>query len=191
MAEETQSHQLPDGATSEWRPSRATIWAWAILSIPIFILAMGAYLNTAAHGASQAGGSIGLMDMLAVAALSIAIVGVHEAVHGVFMVAFGAKPQFGVLTSSGIPVGLYATAPGYHFSRARYLMVCLAPLAILSPLGLLLCWLPFGGYFVIPFALQLAGCIGDATIAWHVLHAPRGSLCEDMRDGTRFWPAAA
>ena len=88
-------------------------------------------------------------------------------------------------------MGFYATAPGHRFSRRQYLLVCLAPLAILSPLGILACWLPFGGYFVLQFAIQLAGCIGDATIAWHVLRASADAECEDMRDGTRFWKTAA
>ena len=59
-----------------------------------------------------------------------------------------------------------------------------------NPLGIPVCMLPFGGYLVLPLAIHLSGCLGDATIAWHTLRAPAGALCEDMRDGCRFWSAA-
>jgi hypothetical protein len=49
--------------------------------------------------------------------------------------------------------------------------------------------LPIGGYLVLPFAMHLAGCIGDVTIAWHVLRGPSDVLCEDLRDGLRLWKA--
>jgi hypothetical protein len=180
-----------DGLIAEFRPGKVTIWAWAILSIPLFLVAVGVYATAAAHGANQAEGTIHPIDLLVVIALSAALLCIHEGVHGVVMIAFGASPRFGILKSSGLPMGFYATSPGYLYTRPRYFIVCLAPLAILSPLGLALCWLSFGGYLVIPFAIQLAGCIGDVTIAWHVLRAQRGALCEDMRDGTRFWKAEA
>jgi Putative zincin peptidase len=180
-----------DGLIAEFRPGKVTIWAWAILSIPLFLIAVGVYATAATHGATHVEVTMRLGDLAAVVALSVAMVCIHEAVHAVVMIAFGASPRFGVLMSSGLPMGFYATSPGYRYTRPRYLIVCLAPLAILSPLGLAFCWLSFGGYLVIPFAIQLAGCIGDVTIAWHVLRAQRGALCEDMRDGTRFWKAQA
>lgn len=191
MAEQPQASALPDGVISEWRPSRVTMWVWVVLSLIITAFAVGFYLYFATHGSSHAEGSFSLGQVLIVVVLSLGLVGVHEAVHGILMRGYGAKPQFGVLKSSGVPMGFYATAPGHRFSRRQYLLVCLAPLAILSPLGILACWLPFGGYFVLPFAIQLAGCIGDATIAWHVLRASADAECEDMRDGTRFWKTAA
>jgi hypothetical protein len=39
--------------------------------------------------------------------------------------------------------------------------------------------------------MHFAGCLGDATIALQVLRAPANAVCEDMRDGTRFWKAEA
>jgi len=190
MSEQSQT-AAPDGLISEFRPSKATIWTWSILSLPLFLLAAGVYAAAATHGAGKVEVTMGMTELVAVLVLSVAILIIHEAVHGVVMIAFGASPRFGVLRSGGLPMGLYATSPGYRYTRPAYLLVCLAPLAILSPLGLALCWLSFGGYMVVPFAIQFGGCIGDATIAWHVMRAPRGALCEDMRDGTRFWSAAA
>jgi hypothetical protein len=190
MSEQLQPESA-DGLIADFRPGKVTLWVWSILTIPLFVIAAGLYLAAAAHGANYTEGSISIVGLLAVIALSVAIACIHEAVHGVVMIAFGGRPRFGVLMSSGVPLGFYATTPGYRYTRPQYLLVCLAPLAILSPLGLALCWLPLGGHLVVPFALQLAGCIGDVTIAWHVMRAPGGALCEDTRDGTRFWKAGA
>jgi hypothetical protein len=190
MSEQTQS-TATDSLIAEFRPGKITVWMWLILTIPLFVIAVGLYLAAATHGANHAEGSISIVGLLAVVVLSVAMVCIHEGVHGVVMITFGGHPRFGVLMTGGLPMGFYATTPGHRYTRPQYLLVCLAPLAILSPLGLALCWLSFGGYLVIPFAIQLAGCIGDVTIAWHVMRAPRGALCEDMRDGTRFWKAGA
>ena len=72
-----------------------------------------------------------------------------------------------------------------------YLIVALLPLAVLAPLGVPACLLPFGAYLAIPFAVHLAGCIGDVTIACRVLRTAGGTVCEDLRDGVRFWKAEA
>ncbi|MGA3057909.1 MAG: DUF3267 domain-containing protein [Candidatus Limnocylindrales bacterium] len=187
MTEQKQASTLPDGVVSEWKPSRATLCLWVILSVPIFLVGVGLYAFIATHGETHATGSASLLQILLVAVLSVGILFVHEGVHGIVILAFGARPQFGVLMTKAGPIGFYATAPGHRFSWRQYLLICLAPLAVLAPLGALACWLPFGGYVVVPFALHLAGCIGDVTIAWHVLRAPSDVVCEDLRDRVRFW----
>jgi len=159
--------------------------------LPIFLVALGAYIFIATHGETHATGSASLPQIVLVVALSVGILCVHEGVHGIVMIAFGARPQFGLLMTKVGPMGLYATAPGNRFGRRQYLLICLAPLGVLAPLGALACWLPVGGYLVLPLAIHAAGCVGDVTIAWHVLRAPSGAACEDMRDGTRFWKPEA
>jgi hypothetical protein len=39
------------------------------------------------------------------------------------------------------------------------------------------------GWVVLPFAVHIAGCIGDWFLIAVALRAPRGSLVEDMKDG--------
>jgi hypothetical protein len=191
VVDEPQAPVLPDGVVSEWRPTRRTFVAWTVLMVPIFVVGLDVYVLAALHGQTHAEGSANLAQTALVVALSVALMCVHEGVHGIVILAFGARPEFGILRNASFPVGFYATAPGRRFSRNQYLLVCLAPLAVLAPLGILACWLPFGGYLVIPFALHLAGCIGDVTISWHVLRSPSSVICEDMSDGTRFWKAEA
>jgi Putative zincin peptidase len=147
------------------------------------------YLGIALGGAIRTAATISLVQIAVVLVLTLLLAAIHEAVHGIVMLAFGAKPEFGVLRVDGVPAGFYATAPGYRFGRRAYLVVCLAPLAVLAPLGVPACRLPFGAYLVVPFAIHLAGCIGDLDIFRHVLAAPSDALVEDLRDGMRLWRA--
>jgi len=87
---------------------------------------------------------------------------------------------------AGIFPALYTTAPGHVFSRAQYLAVAVAPGVALSALGFLACFSPVGGYLVIPLAVHLSGCVGDAAATQRLLRQPAGTGCEDLRDGIRF-----
>jgi hypothetical protein len=189
MALESQAGSFPDGLISEWRPTRGTALAWMILSVPILAMAWALYELVALRGQIPTEWSINSNDMILVLALVLGLACLHEAVHGVVVLAFGARPQFGILKIGGVLAGFYTTAPGHRFSRRRYLILCLAPLVLLAPLGVPACMLPFGAYLAPTFAVHLAGCIGDVGIAWHVLREPSDALCEDLRDGVRFWRA--
>ena len=189
MARLSEGDLLPDGAVSEWRPAGGTYVAWMVTQIPMVAIGIFVYLGVASHGDYPTSGTYSIIDLVILIALVVALGAVHEAVHGAFMVAFGARPEFGILRIEGLVVGFYATAPGHRFTRRQYVIVCLVPLAILAPLGVPACLLPFGTYLVVPFALHLAGCVGDLSIAWHVLRGPRGVLVEDLRDGMRLWKA--
>lgn len=178
---------LPDGVISEWKPTKATVRAWTILSMPITAVALLGYVLVAVHGDIPGSWSIDSNQILLIVALTFALGCIHEGVHGVAMLVFGARPQFGVLKIGGAIGGLYTTAPGHRFGRRQYLILGLAPLVILAPLGVLACLLPFGAYLAVPFAIHLAGCIGDVAIAWHVLNGPPDVVCEDLRDGMRLW----
>jgi len=177
---------IQSGLISEWKPSRATWLVWTVLSLPMFFLALLGYVFIASRGAIPASWSVDLAQL----ALVVALAAVHEAVHGLVMGVFGARPEFGVLRVNGIPLGFFATAPGHRFSRREYLLVALAPFLVMTPLGAAACLLPFGGYLAVPLAIVFGGCIGDLAITWRVLRAPSNADCEDLRDGIRFWKAS-
>ena len=196
MAAETDiSGQVPapEGPSSEWHPTRTTWILWMILGLPILYVGAVVYTLAALHGETQrsVSGTLDMGQLIVVVLLCFGLMWVHEGVHGIFMLAFGARPQFGMLRTGLLPYAFYATDPGHRFARRQYLAVSLAPLAILGLLGIPLCMLPFGGYLVVPFALHLAGCIGDIAISRHVLQGPPTVICEDLRDGVRFWKPVA
>jgi hypothetical protein len=184
---------VPPGLVSEWRPGHVTTVVWTILGTATAVVGLFVY-GSIALGRPLATNSWSISVNLFELALEIALIfglgAIHEAVHGVVIIASGAKPQFGVLKLEGMPAGFYATAPGHRFGRRTYLLICFAPLVVLSPLGIPLCMLPFGVYLVVPFAVHLGGCIGDLTIALHVLRGPRDVVVEDLRDGMRIWRSA-
>jgi hypothetical protein len=193
MAAETDiSGQVPapDGPSSEWHPTRTTWILWAILSLPILYVGAVVYTTAALHGETpRSSGTVEMGALMVVLLLGFGLAWVHEGVHGIFMLAFGARAKFGMLRIGFLPYAFYTTDPGHRFTRRQYLAVSLAPLAILGLLGVPLCML--SPYLVVPFAFHLAGCIGDIAISRHVLQGPPTVICEDLRNGVRFWKPAA
>ena len=56
----------------------------------------------------------------------------HEAVHGVFFLAFGGRPRFGFKPWTRFGPVFYAAAPGSYLDRPRYLAAGLAPAVLLT-----------------------------------------------------------
>ncbi|MGZ6315279.1 MAG: DUF3267 domain-containing protein [Candidatus Limnocylindrales bacterium] len=178
---------------SEYRPTRRTWILWAFLALPLAYIGLVVYVLAARHGEiqGQVTGTVDPIQLAVVSLLIVCLMWVHEGVHGIFMLVCGARPQFGILHVGPVPYAFYTTDPGHRFTRRQFLSFALAPLVILGLLGIPLCMLPFGAYLVVPFVLHLGGCIGDIAIAWQVLKHPPTVMCEDLRDGVRFWGPAA
>ena len=146
------------------------------------------YELVAGHGQMPDAISINIVLTLV---LALALAAVHEGIHGIAMIAFGAKPSFGILRDGRVPAGFYATSPGHRFRRWPYLVVALAPTVILAPLGIPLCWSALGSSLWMPFGAHLGGCVGDLTIVLIVLQTRGDILVEDLRDGMRIWKTAS
>ena len=177
----------PGRPISEWHISDGEVVTWTILGIPLMVAGLAVYGLIGLRGGIPLSWSISSTQIIIVLVLTFGLAWAHEAVHGAVMLAFGARPEFGVLRVSRIPAGLYTTSPGHRFSRKQYLIVGLAPLVVIAPLGIPACLLPFGAYLILPFTVNFAGCIGDISIMWRVARNPKGVLFEDLRDGIRFW----
>jgi hypothetical protein len=182
------SDERADVLAFEWHPGQRTYAWWTLLGALLGAGGGLVYLWIAGH--------FRLPDYISVnigltLALILALGAAHEAVHGVATMVFGARPEFGVLRQGRIPLGFYTTTPGYRFGRNAYLTVALAPLVLIAPLSAVLCWSPLGEALWLPLGVHLGGCIGDLTIARHVLRSPRQTQCEDLRDGMRLWLRAA
>lgn len=129
---------------------------------------------------------ISLLDVLLVVAITLLVVIAHEAIHGMVMLGFGARPRFGATLVGRVLPAIYATAAGHQFTRSQYLAIAMAPGTLVSGLGLWACFGPWAGYLILPLALHLGGCVGDGFAAARVLHEPAGTQCEDLIDGIRF-----
>ncbi|HEX9013998.1 MAG TPA: DUF3267 domain-containing protein, partial [Anaerolineaceae bacterium] len=106
----------------------------------------------------------GLKLALAALAILAVMLVLHEAIHGLFFWIFTrARPVFG----AG-PGYAYAAAPGWYLPRDQYLMVGLAPLVVITLLGLAaLAWVSPGWVMtVIAFvAFNASGAVGDLAVA--------------------------
>jgi hypothetical protein len=138
------------------------------------------------RGVARGSVTVSLFDVVLVVALTLLLVIAHEAIHGMVMRVFGARPRFGATLVGRILPAVYATAAGHRFTRSQYLAVALAPAVLVSGLGLWACFGPWAGYLILPLALHLGGCVGDGFAARRVLHEPTGTRCEDLVDGIRF-----
>ncbi|MDO5501201.1 MAG: DUF3267 domain-containing protein [Propionibacteriaceae bacterium] len=108
----------------------------------------------------------------------------HEAAHGVVMARYGAKPQFGVGVLQGKVPYAYATAPGHKFTRRQFWWMGMMPTFVVNALfAVLVLFLPWGPFLVLPAALHLSACLGDWAILKMISQQPDGTLVEDTRAG--------
>lgn len=140
------------------------------------------------HETGSLNGMIGIPSVVIGIMLVLVL---HELVHGLVMQHYGAKPRYGVIWKA---LMFYATAPGYAFRRDQYTVIALAPLVILSILGVLLIALPLPAELVVLIALcataNFVGAAGDMYLTSIALRYPSRAYIVDEKDGMRvFMPA--
>ncbi len=172
----------------EWKPGRNTWFAWLGLGMLMLFVGVPFYLSLEAHTPLPSSMELPIVPALL---LTFVVAALHEAIHGLAMLPYGARPTFGILRGAGLVQGFYTTADGHRFTRTQYLVMALAPSVVLIPLSVPLVWSPIGWALWVPFAVHLSGCIGDWTIAARVAAAPSGCAFEDLRDGFRIWRRAS
>lgn len=123
-----------------------------------------------------------------VALLAMTVIA-HEAIHGLcFWLFTRERPRFGF---KGMYA--YAAAPDWYLPRRQHLIVTLAPLVVITVIGLLWVWIaPVA--VVIPLllvvVLNAAGAVGDLVAAVWLLAQPATTLVRDSGDAiTLYRPA--
>jgi hypothetical protein len=119
---------------------------------------------------------------MAVVLVVVSIVA-HEGVHGLAILAYGGRPTFGAGIANKAMAYFYCTAAGQRFSITQYAVVALAPTVVINAALVAGLFSSVPGWFVLPFACHVAGCVGDWFLVAIALRAPKGSLVEDMKDG--------
>ncbi len=132
------------------------------------------------------GGGEALGFVAQMIAVTVAMLVLHEAAHGLFFYIFtGERPRFGL--GAGFA---YAAAPGWYLPKCHYVVVGLAPLVLLSLLGLLLMLVVPPGWFLAVMLLvcfNAAGAVGDLWVVLRLLFEPATTLVEDKGAGMRFY----
>jgi hypothetical protein len=160
---------------------------WNAVGVAVTVIALpGFAMPSIFRGFARGSVSVSLLDVVLVVVITVLLVIAHEAIHGMVMLGFGARPRFGATLVGRVLPAIYATAPGHRFTRSQYWAVAAAPGVLISGLGLWACFGPWAGYLILPLALHLGGCVGDGFAARRVLREPRGTRCEDLVDGIRF-----
>lgn len=115
-----------------------------------------------------------------------AMIVLHELVHGLTMCIFGTRPQYGVRLKQLL---FYATAPGSGFRRNAYIIVMLAPLALLSVLAILGMFILQGTAWAMMLAFwaafNIGGATGELALARMVLGYSEKAYIVDEQDGFR------
>lgn len=123
-----------------------------------------------------------LVAIVVVTAIVLLIMVIHELIHGLFFWIFTrSKPKYGF---KGLYA--YAAAPEWYIPRNQFLVIGLAPLIILTLLGLVLFrFLPPLGIFIDVFGMTLnaAGAVGDIFIVALLLRKPASYLFRDFGTG--------
>jgi hypothetical protein len=112
----------------------------------------------------------------------IITISLHELVHGLFFWLFSKHPvHFGVG-----PGYAFAGMPGWFFPRGQYLLIGLAPLVLLSGLGLAACaivplsWL---AAVLTGMIINAGGAIGDMYVCLRISREGPQALIKDTGDG--------
>ncbi len=111
----------------------------------------------------------------------ILMVPLHEAVHAAVILTLGGRPSFGLK----LPLAAYCTAVGQLFTRNGYIAVAIAPLLVLSILGIfaLLAFPSIAALAILGLAGNFAGAVGDLVAVLRVNRLPATVLIADTETG--------
>jgi len=154
-----------------------------VLGIIIRYLLRGVYEGQISFG--------GLISFPIILGVIVATIILHEAIHGVLFLVLGGKPRFGVkLVGRFFPVACYATST-VPILRNQYLLVCLGPFLMLTPvflaIGILATTDNSAALALMAMAMNAGGSIGDLMMAWKIRRHGRKTLCEDTEDGFNWY----
>lgn len=125
--------------------------------------------------------------VVAVLVVLVITFGGHEAIHGLAIRWAGHRPRFGMELRKGV---MYATADGALFPRNHFVIIALAPLVVITLVGMALMILvpdSIGYYIGLIVVLNAAGAIGDLWMTAAVLRYPPDTLVRDEADSIRIY----
>lgn len=105
-----------------------------------------------------------------IAVIALVIVS-HELCHGIAIKAFGGQPRYGMGVSYLVFPYAYATTET-RFSRNQFLVIALAPLVVLTLVGVPIMILFEMPWLAFPLALNAGGAVGDIWMVLILLSYP-------------------
>jgi hypothetical protein len=131
-------------------------------------------------------GSITVSALVILVVVVVTFLTIHELIHGFFFWVFTrSKPVFALRLFYA-----YAGAPNWYIPVRQYAVITIAPLAIISAVGLLLIVLaPKSWILVVAFvvALNTGGAVGDLYVFIRLLGMSPNCLANDTGDVMTFY----
>jgi hypothetical protein len=120
----------------------------------------------------------------------VAVIILHEVIHGLMFFSFGGRPHFGFKLVGKFLPAFYTTSTGTILSRIQYSITTLAPFLILSLLSFLVSVFSVGVIAtsaILAIAINVSCSIGDLVMSWKIWRVGSKSLFEDTEDGFNWW----
>ncbi len=186
--------RLPDGYVEidRWTMNNASVKEllfFILVGLVAFFgsLAVAGFVVGAATGSAEMTIDGGTFVVGFLVGLVLGVI-LHEAVHGVFFLAFGGRPRFGFKPWSRFGPVFYAAAPGSYLDRPRYVASGLAPAVLLTAaLAVALAFVAaddlLASVVTWAFVLNIAGSAGDMLMMRKVMSYPGTTRFEDTGEG--------
>lgn len=126
------------------------------------------------------------LSFLTFLALMALVVFPHELCHGIAIRAFGGEPRYGFGVSYFVFPYAFATSDT-RLTRNRFVVVALAPLIVLTLLGVPLMVLFEIPWLAVPLALNAGGAVGDVWMSLLLLSYPAEVTVLDRETGVEVY----
>jgi len=185
--------QANDELLAEFGVSRQLVLQWTVVStFGVLVSLVGFllvyYLATGDAGVTEFGfdaaagwWNLGLTFLFAVGSMVLVIV-LHELCHGAAIRAFGGTARYGLGVVYAVFPYAFATTDT-RFTRNQFLVVALAPLVLLTLLGVPAMVLFERPWLAVPLALNAGGAVGDIWMALTLLSYPASVSVIDSETG--------
>ena len=193
-------NETDDVLLEEFGLSRTLVLQWTAVSTLGFLVAIIGFLSlyyaiTGDESATNLNLGLAASDIwwwsialsfLVFTALIAVVVVAHELCHGLVIRVFGGEPRYGFGVTYFVVPYAFATSDTC-LTRNQFIIVALAPLVVLTLLGvpvMILFELP---WLAIPLALNAAGAVGDVWMTLIVLSYPAGVAVLDDETGVEIY----
>ena len=119
-------------------------------------------------------------------ALIAAVTVLHEGIHAAVIRHYGGDVSFGVGVAHFVLPYAYVTT-SEHLRRDQFLAVALAPLVVITLVGVPLMVALESSLLVYPLTFNAAGAVGDLWLVALLLRHPPGVVVEDSKTGLKIY----
>jgi hypothetical protein len=181
-----------DTLLTEFTPDREVVVAWTAIGSGLFLVSVFVFagLYVWLSGRSLLTGAISVSlgataPLVAGGLLAVAVtIVLHELVHAAVIRLYGGDVTYGVGVAQFVVPYAYVTST-YRFARNEFVAVALAPLVVLTAVGVPLLVLLDVPWLVVPLATNASGAVGDLWMAGLLLRYPPHVVVDDHTTGLR------